>query len=325
MNKESFDRIKEAVDQMDKKLSRRELIAGTAGFIGGAALMATASKFSGDTEPQNGEKERRFRIVRGIDISYPQQSAAQYESMRHDFVIIGVNEGIPTMENPYLVDQLKVARIITHDANPEVTGIAPIQLYINTANPADFIDVIETWPSAPDQEIDGNPYATTADCSGTDSQACMYTYGWQRARASMEMFLGAAEKAGISNELADYTVWLDVEEYNSWQENQENNRVVLEGKVAFLQSKGAKVGIYSTRSHWDSLIGDTVDKNSNLYDLPSWVAKGVMSEEDTLKSLSEDKEQSFTPGGRVAMVQRVEGKGAEDPNALDYNYAIIPE
>ena len=318
MNTESLDQIKKKI--ADLEVSRRELIAGAIGLVGGAAVTAVGIEVVGDKTPEDNETERALKIARGIDISYPQGSAELYEHMRHDFVIIGVNAGIPIEPNPHLAEQLRVASDITQDADPEKTGIAPLQLYLNTANPADHIDDIFTWPEEPDSEIEDNPYGA---CDGTDSQACIYTYGWQRARESVEMFYEAAREAGVSEDLAAHVVWLDIEEMNSWQKDQDNNRVVLEGMVAFLQSQGANVGIYSVRSHWDTIIGDTVGKDSNLYDLPSWIAKGTISEEEAIDILSEGDETPFTPGGRVAIIQRVEGESAEHPDALDYNYALI--
>lgn len=328
------DRVESQYDRLAENVTRRDLLVGAGSFLGGAALTLAAVKIGKEGDTRSGEKERELGFATGIDISFPQGSAEQYENMRHDFVIVGVNGGKPGQRNPYLIDQLRVASVITQNADPNQTGMLPIQLYLNTANPADYVGLPEltSWPTSSDSDIERNPYDESGDCDGTDNQACMYTYGWQQAKKSVqEMFKEAADDAEVSGDPVDYTWWLDVETYNSWRENpeededpQESNRVVLEGMVAYLHSIGAGVGLYSTRSHWNELIGGTVGENSNLYHLPSWIAKGTISEEEAKRILSEGEEQPFTPGGKVAIIQRVEGESTEAPGALDYNYAVTP-
>lgn len=331
--------------ELTERTSRRDVIVGATSALGGAALSQIATKVFGNDEKDNPvadevddsiiELERPPQLVAGIDISYPQGTAEQYLNMRHDFVIVGVNGGRPGEVNPYLANQLWVASVITQDADPSQTGMLPIQLYLNTANPADYIGKPELrqWPESDDPSIEYNPYMDGGSCDGTDSPACMYVYGWQQAKESVEvMFDSAAESAGVSGNPADYTWWLDVETYNSWRENpkvdenpQESNRIVLEGMVAYLQSRGAGVGIYSVSGHWNELIGDVIEEDSNLFSLPSWVAKGPMPEVDAINILLQGEEKPFTPGGKVAIIQRVEGESAEAAGALDYNYAIVPE
>lgn len=274
------------------------------------------------------EKERPPRILKGIDYSYPQKTAERYRGQQYDFVIVGVNGGKSTLPNDYLVEQLKMARELTRNADPNQTGVLPIQLYLNTANPVDYFDtkLVKNWPMEEDSDIQYNPYGAH---DRPDSRASMYTYGWQQARESIRViFKDAAGKAGISDNPADYMVWLDAaEETNTWREGderaQKDNQAVLEGAVACAQSMNVGVGLYAARNHWNRFIG-RVGPESNLYDLQTWLALGPISEEDAMNILTEGDELPFTDGGRVAMVQRVEGESAEADGAQDYVYAIAP-
>lgn len=329
--RDTFDGIRHRYEDIAGRMNRREVLKAAGYTLGGAAVALSIDRLLGNDSRSTPEHEKSPQLSTGIDISYPQGRAEQLAHLRVDFVIVGVNGGRPTDRNPFLVDQLKLATEITQHADPQKTGMLPIQLYLNTANPADFV-AENGLVSLPENGI-GVPENPYGECIGTDSQACMYVYGWQRAQESVEhMFFEAALQAGVSTNPADYTWWLDIETYNSWRENpkegevpEESNRAVLEGMVAYLQMHGAGVGLYSARSHWNEIVGDTVDERSNLYRLPTWLATGQISEGEAKKILIEETEEPFTPGGRLAIVQRVEGPSVDSLDALDYNYALLPE
>jgi hypothetical protein len=63
--------------------------------------------------------------------------------------------------------------------------------------------------------------------------------------------------------------WLDLETANNWQSSTRNNRADLEGTASYFRHIGAKVGIYSTASQWNPIVG-TVPPSSPLYRLPDW-------------------------------------------------------
>jgi hypothetical protein len=52
-----------------------------------------------------------------------------------------------------------------------------------------------------------------------------------------------------------YRWWLDLETANSWQSSTRNNRADLEGMASYFRHIGPKVGIYSTASQWNLIVG----------------------------------------------------------------------
>lgn len=322
------DRVAKGYNYLSSKMTRREALMTAAGAIGGAVLTIAGVAIERKESASNGEKERKYQIATGIDISYPQGMAEKYDGQQYDFVIVGVNGGKPTEPNSYLPRQLRVAKELTKNADPTKTGISPLQLYINTANPADFFNTPDVKKSPESDGVDAG-YSPYGMCDGTDSKACMYRYGQQRAQESMEMFMKAAAEAGVSAIPADYIVWLDIETSNTWREKvregedaKDSNRAVLEGMVAYLESINVQAGLYAARSHWEELIGNDVGMESNLYYLPTWIAAGSVSEKEAKERLSQGNLQPFTAGGKVVMIQQLEGESADAPDAQDRNYAL---
>src|SRR4051794_38996892 len=89
-------------------------------------------------------------------------------------------------------------------------GPAAAQLYLNTANPGLVLGQVTTWP-----ERGSTPYGP---CDGTNSTACSWQYGWERARNSvLSFFTPAARAARVDSQPARYVWWLDVETMNTWQ------------------------------------------------------------------------------------------------------------
>jgi hypothetical protein len=210
----------------------------------------------------------------GYDISYPQCGkklpTGQY------FGIVGVNGGKATTTNPCLVEQLTWA-------NKSQAGSSQpkVQLYVNTANPGEVISQITTWPTSNTDKTGyttANPYGT---CTGLNDVACSWQYGWNRSvEANLDRFAPAATQvAGLNQSASAYTWWLDVETGNSWQsgstEALARNTATLEGFASYYQSKGAKVGLYSTALQWGEITGNTVSSGSNLNGLPNWRPSGT--------------------------------------------------
>jgi hypothetical protein len=79
----------------------------------------------------------------------------------------------------------------------------------------------------------------------------------------------------VDSQPARYTWWLDVETTNTWQQGSigalARNRATLEGMTAYLVSRDAEVGLYSTRQQWQQIAG-TVPADSNLAGRDSWLA-----------------------------------------------------
>jgi len=207
--------------------------------------------------------------LKGYDISYPQCGNKDLKNLPTDqyFAIVGVNGGTAATYNSCLADQLVWANKAKTGSNQP-----KVQLYVNTANPAQ--DTAYNWASWP---TSGNtPYGP---CTGvrTNDAACSWQYGWNRSAETEAYFVGKAQAAGISTNTGNYTWWLDVETMNSWQtgSNLALNTAALEGFAAYYQAKGSTVGLYSTAVQWNSIVGSTVNSDSNLNGSPNWRPSGA--------------------------------------------------
>jgi hypothetical protein len=82
--------------------------------------------------------------------------------------------------------------------------------------------------------------------------------------------------------------WLDVESANSWSTQQDTNAVDVQGALDYLRSAGvAAVGIYSTLTDWEALIGPASPGGpfgglpnwrpgaTNVQDAPGWCSRTV--------------------------------------------------
>src|SRR5688500_1569990 len=172
----------------------------------------------------------------GVDVSYPQ--CGRPLPTGQAFAIVGVNGGTAATTNPCLATYLEWG-----EQSTGATVHDDVQLYVNTGNPAGG----DLWPQA-----GSNRYG---DCDGSNSTACAYQYGWDRAHDD-------ATIRGISNP-EQYMWWLDVEIANTWDYTDGGgvrNAAVLEGMTEYFTSIGTRgVGIYSTRYQWGRIVGGGVD------------------------------------------------------------------
>ena len=228
----------------------------------------------------------------GYDVSYPQCG----KSLPSDraFAVVGVNGGLSTKANPCLSTQLAWAA----RSSGAVSAQPRAQVYLNTANPGEVRSQITTWPNT-----GTNRYGT---CDGSNSSACSYEYGWERATNSVvSFFTPAAQAARLDTDPATYTWWLDVETMNTWQSGSSaalaRNRATLEGMTDYLVSRGASVGLYSTSYQWSQIAG-TVPATSTLAGLPSWLA-GASSLKGAKANCSNP---ALVPGSEVTMTQYVQ-------------------
>lgn len=244
----------------------------------------------------------------GNDISWPQCGKAY--PTNHAFGIVGVNGGLATTTNDCLSSQLVWAR-----QSSGLTNQPKIQLYVNTANPGGL-----STPSWPRHNTDpaGNPAPNPkGTCDGSDSIACAWQYGWNRAVEDVkDRFTPAAVTAGIPTNPASYIWWLDVETENTWKSGStfayQSNVADLEGMTAYFSSLNAKVGLYSTAYQWGQIVGSAVEPTSNLNGLYSWLAGA--------RNLSDAKSKCALPplttGGQVRLVQYV-------VRPFDYDYSCV--
>jgi hypothetical protein len=227
----------------------------------------------------------------GYDVSYPQCGTDL--PRERAFAVVGVNGGLSTRANPCLQEQLEWA----WESSGAVDDQPRAQLYLNTANPGELLDQVTTWPTS-----GSTPYGS---CDGTNSTACSWQYGWERAQNSvLSFFTPAARAARVDSQPSRYVWWLDVETTNTWQvgsvDGLARNRATLEGMTEYLLSRDAEVGIYSTDEQWWQIVG-VVDDDSVLADLDSWLAGAVTADE--AEEACDD--EPLVPDGRVVLSQYV--------------------
>lgn len=256
-----------------------------------AALTVFLALPAATAEARTGKPSRTSSTV-GYDVSYPQCGSSLPSGQA--FGIVGVNGGLATKPNPCLSSQLQWA----WRSSGAVAAQPKVQLYVNTANPGEIKDQVTTWPT------DGGGAGYGA-CDGSNSLACSWQYGWDRARNDVEaVFVPAAAAAAVSADPGGYTWWLDVETTNTWQsgsaEALARNRATLEGMTEYLTSLGASVGIYSTNYQWGQIVG-TVPADSSLAGRDSWLA-GATSLSGATANCARP---ALVPAGQVTLAQYV--------------------
>lgn len=255
--------------------------------VAGVALAVAAAVFAA---PSAASAATAASTV-GYDVSYPQ--CGKTLPTTHAFGIVGVNGGKATTANSCLSQQLTWA----WHSSRAVAAQPKAQLYLNTANPGQVISTVTTWPT---QGM--TPYGT---CEGSNTMACSWEYGWERAQNSVvSYFTPAAQAAGVDSQPGHYTWWLDVESTNTWQSGSSaelnRNRATLEGMTYYLTSQNAKVGLYSTRQQWNQIVGP-VTTSSNLAGKNSWLPGATSLTGATANC----KQANLVPGGKVALAQYV--------------------
>ena len=296
-----------------------------------AVLVGASPAYAEPGDP--GAPVARDRI--GLDVSWPQCDRMLPGAT--SFAVVGVNGGTAASTNPCLGDQLRWAFAATADTTAEQPRV---QLYVNTANPGEVLAkyAVTTWPtdnldsrgSGSFQHVDEsrrNPYGpctTTVDSYNgyTNDLACSWQYGWNRAVESVDdRFVPAARTAGVSDDAADYTWWLDVETMNSWQRGgtraHARNAAALEGMAQFYTAEGVSdVGLYSTHYQWRRIVGEAVGSQDpaghtiagNLINAPVWLAGAA----DPASALLRCDTLTGLTGGPLVMNQYI----ADD---LDHN------
>ncbi|MHB8379398.1 MAG: autotransporter outer membrane beta-barrel domain-containing protein [Acidimicrobiales bacterium] len=221
----------------------------------------------------------------GYDISFPQCRESLPPSP--GFGVVGVNAGHPFSVNPCLARELAWAQGAVNP-NPG--------FYANADNPGPTFAT--NWPT--NQQ-------TPKLCSGADSVACSYDYGWNAARLAFANVVNAEQSNGSSSPTAAAVAapwWLDVETGNKWQTIELGrsaatgtyDEATIEGMIASFTNIGVtSLGIYSTSQQWNVI---TVSTPSSLLPVPVWIP-GFGSVPAAQVGCGST---SFT-GGRVAMIQ----------------------
>ena len=241
------------------------------------SMLASAAVFGGLA----GAAQAGTSVPTGNDVSYPQCDVPL--PFGQAFGVVAVNEGLANNTNPCLAEEVSWAQTSTGAAK-----LPRASLYVNTADPG---RQAADWPQSNYDPFSGryvtDPYGR---CTGANSRACAWQYGWDMADLD-------AQARGVTAP-GHYLWWLDVETINSWQTSAQNNRADLEGMVAYFRHIGAKTGIYSTAKQFGPLMG-SVTASSSLYKLPDWIpgAKTLVQAKKNCKLAP------LTKGGAVTVTQ----------------------
>jgi major membrane immunogen (membrane-anchored lipoprotein) len=240
-------------------------------------LLSTSVYAQASTTPASG--------LTGFDISFPQCSSPVPTAP--GFGIAGVNGGAVFTTNKCLASELTWA----NNATSKIAGF-----YANTGNGGPTYGV--GWPTS---------QQTPDVCSGANTVACSYDYGWNAARQSFANAVAAESTDGSSNATLaarDAPWWLDVETGNAWETieyarsaaTEAYDTATLEGEVASFANMGVtSLGIYSTSSMWQVITGASTAFSS----VPVWVP-GLAA---TLAAAEAACATTSFTGARVAMIQ----------------------
>jgi hypothetical protein len=221
----------------------------------------------------------------GFDISFPQCTEALPPSP--GFGVVGVNGGKPFSANKCLDRELTWAMSAANEA-PAFYANADNPGPANTAN----------WPTK---------QQTPRVCSGANSVACSYDYGWNAARYAFANAVNAERDDGAPSPTASAVAaswWLDVETANKWETLEYGRSAAtgtydeasINGMIASLQNIGvASVGVYSTSQQWGVIA---VRTEATFPTVPVWLAGfGSVAAAEAGCEMT-----SFT-GGRVGLIQ----------------------
>ena len=238
-------------------------------------------------------------VQAGNDVSYPQCGITLPTGQA--FGIVAVNDGLANTTNPCLAAEIAWAQTSTGVARQPRAS-----LYVNTADPGS--QGVTDWPQTNYDPFNGDRIADPyGSCTGGNSQACAWQYGWDLADLDVQT-RGVPSPGG-------YLWWLDVETVNTWQSSARENRADLEGMASYLRHIGAGVGIYSTAKQWDPIVG-TVTRSSPLYRLPDWIpgAKTLSQAEKNCRAAP------LTGGGTISVTQ-----WKTSPTSSDLSCRALPQ
>lgn len=207
---------------------------------GGAGLSASAMARTAATAPAT-----------GYDISWPQCGGAMPPAS--DIAIVGVDDGHPFSQNPCLTDELAWAQ-----------GAKQQGLYMVLDSPVGW-----TSPHVLAYAYHG----PAGDCTATQYECLSFNWGYNAANADVQY----AESQGATSE----NWWLDVEVPSSgsvnppgancyvanfWICDTTANSVIVLAAAAALEAQGEHVGVYSTKTQWQTITGGIP------LGLPIWIA-----------------------------------------------------
>jgi hypothetical protein len=235
----------------------------------------------------------------GFDYSY---NAPLFPPSNFGFGLVGVTGGKSYTQNPRITQELTWAKFgagapPTLYMNLNAPYGSAANLPANTAGPESC--AATSTPSAP--AGGGPPVYEPTPCAG-------YNYGYNAAAYAYAY----AKSAGAAAPLW----WLDIEDANSWSEDQAVNDQTIQGAIDYLNKQGVRVGIYSIAAMWDDIAGASFapaqSLNGQAVSTPTWVAIGIQTQIGAANSCV--KLPSFIPGSPIWLIQYEASATAVDQN-----------
>lgn len=205
----------------------------------------------------------RDGLVLGGDISWPQcpkgmgipEKQGQGMPMplpEAEYVVLGLTNGPGFTPNPCLADQVKWAK-----DNDVLVAVYAVSSYPDRATLDEF-------------GADGPHDASTR-------LGRLKNVGYQQARFN----IGTMGQVGLLSPI----VWIDVEPVPvfEWSDDVRANAAVIEGVARGYVDAGFKIGVYSTPSLYDRVVGDL-----SLGGIPEWRAAGQTSRAEALNRCGSD-------------------------------------
>lgn len=229
------------------------------------------------TQPTSNIAPRDGEVLGG-DVSWPQcpkgmgipEKQGQGMPMplpSAEYVVIGLTNGPGFTPNPCLADQVRWAK-----DNDVLVAVYAVSSYPDAATLAEY-------------SSDG-PY------DGSTQLGALKNVGYQQARYN----IGSMGKVGLLSPI----IWIDVEPVPvfEWSSNLQRNAAVIEGVARGYVDAGFRIGVYSTPSLYQRVVGDL-----DLGGVPEWRAAGNTSRGEARNRCGADWS---IQGGTAVMGQWVE-------------------
>ena len=191
-------------------------------LVAGLAILALAVPALAQADPYTPSSS-------GYDTSYPECTVGSAPSSP-SFAIIGVSHGRPFTSNTCAAAEWTLA---TSD------GASLLSLYFNTG-----------YAGAYQKDV-------TSGCAAASGGIQTGASGHQNSALQTAWAIGCSEAAdAVAAAPGTPAVWwADIETGNSWSTNTALNQFAINGIVAELASTGIPVGVYSSPSMWNKIVG----------------------------------------------------------------------
>ncbi|MDE2021337.1 MAG: hypothetical protein KGI71_00150 [Patescibacteria group bacterium] len=223
----------------------------------------------------------------GFDLSY---NTLSYPADRFSFGIAGVSGGKAFVHNDRLVSEYSWTHF----------GTVPATVYMNLNAPygSTVAGNIATPKSCPAHA------ATSAEPTACEG----YNYGYNAAKDAYAY----AKNHNVTSPLW----WIDIEEANSWSPDTLVNDATIQGAIDYLNTQGARAGIYSVAHMWSDIAGSgfvpTQTINGQTVSIPTWMPIGISNLVSAINVCATGA--SFVSGSPIWIVQYVASSTAIDQN-----------